>query len=258
MIVLIGYFLRRSNYILTAFCLILGSGLIYLLISANARGAWISIPPTMLLIIFLSFNTNSRKKFYIASTIIIIFLCLAYSNQTVKSQIKRTISSIANSQTETKHNFSTYERIQLWKSAIYSFSGAPLLGYGEKGQSKIRIEQNREKIVNIDKDFIVGHAHNQYLQALQTRGLIGLLSLLMFFLSPLYIFIKNFKASANDINSKTINILGITFIFSVMIFNLTQAYLHIMSGILFYCCFLSIFLGYSTYLNNTQNKKELS
>ena len=176
--------------------------------------------------------------------------------ETVKSQIKRTISSIANSKTETKDNFSTYERIQLWKSAIYSFHGAPLFGYGDKGQSKIRIEQNKEKIVNIDKDYIVGHAHNQYLQALQTRGLIGLFSLFLFFLSPLYIFVKNFKASTNDINSQTVNILGITLVLSIMIFNLTQAYIHHMSGILFYSCFVSIFLGYSLYLNNLQNKAE--
>lgn len=254
--VFIIYFLKKRKFYSTVFCIIINAFLMFLLIKAQARGAWISLLPIILLIVFLSLNTNSRKKCYIASAIIITFLCLFFFNQTTNYEIKRTISSISPSKTDTENHYSTYERIQLWKSAIYSFHGAPLLGYGYKGQSKIRMEQNKEKIVNIDKNFIVGHAHNQYLQALQTRGLIGLLSLFMFFLSPLYIFIKNFKASTNDINSRTVNILGMTLVLSVMIFSLTQSYIHHMSGILFYSCFVSVFLGYSLYLNNLQNKAE--
>ena len=76
------------------------------------------------------------------------------------------------------------------------------------------------------------NAHNQYLDDLSKRGIVGLLALLAVLFIPLRSFMKNLKTANNEI--KLIATLGIAHILSVMIYGLSQGFLVHNSGTIFY------------------------
>ena len=76
------------------------------------------------------------------------------------------------------------------------------------------------------------HAHNQYLDDLSKRGIVGLLALLAVLFIPLRAFMKKLNNTNDEI--KLIATLGVAHILSVMIYGLSQGFLVHNSGTIFY------------------------
>ena len=76
------------------------------------------------------------------------------------------------------------------------------------------------------------HAHNQYLDDLSKRGIIGLLALLAVLFIPLRAFMKKLNTTNDEV--KLIATLGVAHILSVMIYGLSQGFLVHNSGTIFY------------------------
>jgi O-antigen ligase len=82
---------------------------------------------------------------------------------------------------------SVAERLQMWSVAWDMFRHAPLLGVGTGAymtEARERVEANTAPPVVAVYD----HPHNEYLDALSSRGLIGLLALLLFLGVPAWLF----------------------------------------------------------------------
>ena len=69
----------------------------------------------------------------------------------------------------------------MWKSAIAMVKEKPLFGWGIQGATEKRKQETKEKVAtgNIGQ---FTHAHNQYLDDLSKRGIVGLLALLCCFI----------------------------------------------------------------------------
>ena len=76
------------------------------------------------------------------------------------------------------------------------------------------------------------HAHNQYLDDLSKRGIVGLLALLAVLFIPLRAFMKKLSTTNDEVN--LIATLGVAHILSVMIYGLSQGFLVHNSGTIFY------------------------
>ncbi|MGH7412008.1 MAG: O-antigen ligase family protein [Candidatus Methylomirabilis sp.] len=70
------------------------------------------------------------------------------------------------------------DRIDIWKGSIQSFQERPLLGVGPRNFKNLDYERYGFKRTK--------HAHSVYLNVLAERGLVGLLSLMAFFVSYVY------------------------------------------------------------------------
>jgi len=82
---------------------------------------------------------------------------------------------------------SVAERLQMWSVAWDMFRHAPLLGVGTGAymtEARQRVEANTAPPVVAVYD----HPHNEYLDALSSRGLLGLLALLLFLGVPAWLF----------------------------------------------------------------------
>ena len=75
------------------------------------------------------------------------------------------------------------------RSALEMAKEKPLFGWGIQGATEKRKQETKEKIAtgNIGQ---FTHAHNQYLDDLSKRGIVGLLALLAVLFIPLRAFMK--------------------------------------------------------------------
>ena len=87
-------------------------------------------------------------------------------------------------------NTSLGARFEMWKSALEMAKEKPLFGWGIQGATEKRKQETEEKIAtgNIGQ---FTHAHNQYLDDLSKRGVVGLLALLAVLFIPLRAFMKS-------------------------------------------------------------------
>jgi O-antigen ligase len=100
-----------------------------------------------------------------------------YTGNNLRNKAKSIVTSVYTEDVKG----STGTRIELWKGALLIFNESPLLGVGTGNfvPSINRLVQAKrlKEIPN------VVHAHNIFLQALATRGILGFIILAMFFIA---------------------------------------------------------------------------
>jgi len=126
-------------------------------------------------------------------------------NKTIEQDTVRTTkstTSIVNKSTEKKiiptqqkswaPASSSTIRLELWKGSLLLAAEKPFFGYGKLAARDRMLELIKEgKIAPYAKKYAEKHFHSIYFEALGCQGLIGLISILLVLLLPLYIFIKN-------------------------------------------------------------------
>ncbi|MFQ9122081.1 MAG: O-antigen ligase family protein [Haemophilus parainfluenzae] len=114
-------------------------------------------------------------------------------------------------------------RFEMWKSALEMAKEKPLFGWGIQGATEKRKQETKERIAtgNIGQ---FTHAHNQYLDDLSKRGIVGLLALLAVLFIPLRAFMKKLKHQRTH-EVKLIATLGVAHILSVMVYGFKPRFL---------------------------------
>jgi O-antigen ligase len=144
------------------------------IILSQSRSIWLALLAACVVTLFLY---NRRKGLILLSIFFMIFTVLITCSNTLR---QRAISIATSAFTEDVSG-STGTRIELWKGALLMFEEHPFFGIGlgdfQTAVNKL-ISENKLKST-IDTH----HAHNIYLQALATRGIIGLAILMLFLIS---------------------------------------------------------------------------
>ena len=122
----------------------------------------------------------------------------------------------------------SWERATLWKSAIVANSNV-LLGVGT-GDYKIAL--NDYYLTHNMASFASGsyNAHNQFIQILFSNGILGLISIIIMIVRPIYVGIK------------TNNVLPILCMFPFLIYGITEVFLGRFQGVVFFALLHQMFL----------------
>lgn len=211
---------------------------------SGTRGGWVLLP-VILLTIGMLFKEYLYRKGLIA-LITGILLCggiLVIQPQSgVGARIEQAQHDISQYLDKTNLNTSLGIRLQLWQSAWQSFTQKPLFGWGNHG---IRVSQKeqlgRGEISQFIYDFNY-HAHNQFLDEMAKRGIIGLVAFLLILLTPLFL-VKRHLRAPHDIDVHCGAALVIVAVFSCIDFSLSQAFLGHNSGSTFVFSSLVIFMS---------------
>ena len=200
---------------------------------STARGGWVALPILLIVILWI-YRHSLSKRFFLTFFGIIAVASVGISqmpNNRIMERINVAQKDIQLYLDKNNGNTSLGARFEMWKSAIAMAKEKPLFGWGIQGATEKRKQETKEKIAtgNIGQ---FTHAHNQYLDDLSKRGIVGLLTLLAVLFIPLYTFMKNLKTANNEI--KLIATLGVAHILSVMIYGLSQGFLVHNSGTIFY------------------------
>jgi len=201
-------------------------------ILSQTRGGWIAIPVILLILFFASSQSLSLKKLVLFSVIFISFSSLLYfvPQTGIKTRVGESINDLTLFQSG-NNKTSIGTRFALWKTALTLTKEKPILGFGEIGYLdalKQRVDRGEapEHLLNFN------HVHNDYLDALVKRGIVGLVALLLFYSVPFIYYFRFIKSES--INVRSVALSGVILTASYTVFSLTQGFLAHHSGVIVY------------------------
>ncbi len=200
---------------------------------STARGGWVALPVLLIVILYI-YRHSLSKRFLLTFFGIIVVASIGISqmpNNRIMERINVAQKDIQLYLDNHDGNTSLGARFEMWKSALEMAKEKPLFGWGIQGATEKRKLDTKEKIVTGDIGQFT-HAHNQYLDDLSKRGVVGLLALLAVLFIPLRAFMKKLNTTNDEV--KLIATLGVAHILSVMIYGLSQGFLVHNSGTIFY------------------------
>ena len=200
---------------------------------STARGGWVALPVLLIVILYI-YRHSLSKRFFLTFFGIMVATSIGISqmpNNRIMERINVAQKDIQLYLDNHDGNTSLGARFEMWKSALEMAKEKPLFGWGIQGATEKRKLDTKEKIVTGDIGQFT-HAHNQYLDDLSKRGIVGLLALLAVLFIPLRAFMKKLNTTNDEV--KLIATLGVAHILSVMIYGLSQGFLVHNSGTIFY------------------------
>lgn len=245
------YYWQKSQQKMTALCLmaaffgILGS------VFSTARGGWVALPFILAMILWI--YRRSISKGFILGLVSVFVVATIGVTKIPNSRVMERLSFI-------QHDISKYEsnnantslglRFEMWKSAFLMIKEKPILGWGAQGAT----EKRKQDTMNHISTGNIGqftHAHNQYLDDLSKRGIVGLFAFLGILLVPLNQFRRRLNSVSPEV--KLMATLGTVHILSVMIYCLSQGFFAHNSGNLFYFFLTVVFYALLKQAEKNQN-----
>jgi len=180
---------------------------------SGSRGAYVGFIVTFIGWLLL----NVRMRWMLASAILVIgLLALIYQKNTIVNQgVNKAISSfrVYMRDRDIVHSKITMDsteiHLEMWRAARYFFPDHPILGVGPGNYQAAAEKYAQEGKVNpaIAEH---GHPHNSFLEALYSKGIIGLISLLLLLYYPFYILFKTRNQSRSSASPGMLHIIGIS------------------------------------------------
>lgn len=202
---------------------------------SGTRGGWVLLPVVVFSILFFYRGAISKRDKKWLLLILAVISAIVFTPQSgVMNRVNEARSDIIRYIDGSERNTSLGIRFQLWQSAWDSFIEKPILGWGHDG---LRVSQKQQLGAGKITEFIYNfnyHAHNQYLEDMAKRGLIGLSSLLGILFIPMVL--ARSKMEGMPITSAAFG--GLTVVMATCLttidYNLSQAYFAHNSGITFF------------------------
>ena len=206
-----------------------------------ARGGWVGVPLIFVFVLYIYRNMISKK---LLSAVVLSILVGGISLSTNEQFVGRIL--------DVKNNLSHYSqnskdgsigaRLDMWKMGVGAFIEHPISGWSLKALDEYKKSLADKGIVS--REFTVySHLHNQFIDELAKKGILGGVAILGIFLAPLCSFYRKQKKFPNNKKIKLLTTLGIVHVLSTMSYCLTQAFLTHNSGNIFY--FFSLVLFWS-------------
>ena len=206
-----------------------------------ARGGWVGVPLIFVFVLYMYRNMISKK---LLSAVVLSILVGGISLSTNEQFVGRIL--------DVKNNLSHYSqnskdgsigaRLDMWKMGVDAFIEHPISGWSLKALDEYKKSLADKGIVS--SEFTVySHLHNQFIDELAKKGILGGVAILGIFLVPLCSFYRKQKKFPNNKKLKLLTTLGIIHVLSTMSYCLTQAFLTHNSGNIFY--FFSLVLFWS-------------
>ncbi len=197
-------------------------GLLASFLSAS-RGGWLALPAFMLLFAWYAQRHVPMQRWHYAAaaTALVLVIAAAYvvPQTGVQARIGEATQEVSDYFTTHAADSSVGTRLEMWKSAWRIFREHPLVGSG-LGDGYVAAKQALVDSGYADK-IIIGfdHPHNEYLAALATRGLIGLIALLVLFTVPFSVFWR--WAHADSGPQTSVGLAGLVLMIAFMHFGIT-------------------------------------
>ena len=213
-------------------------------ILSGSRGGWVLFPVILVVAyqIFKNWLTPKVKMGLALALFVFAVICVLPQTGVIKrfEEAKNDITQYVSDQNKAT---SLGLRFEFWKSAIASFREKPIFGWGNNGIWDSQKQQYEAGFITKEAYEFHKHAHNQFLDEMAKRGIIGLGALLAFFLIPLILFKKQLQQATTP-ETKTIAACGILLVLSTIDYCLSQAFFGHNSGIIFYTVCVTILFSF--------------
>lgn len=220
---------------------------------SGSRGGWICLPPLLVFFLFSYRHKITLKGIILGVSALGLIAVFFVSNPKLSNVFSRTYHNISLYYDGEGKNTSVGYRIELWKSALYSWQEKPILGWGERNIAIARKQQGEEGKVSSELYKTDFHAHNQFLEELSVRGVLGFIVFVCLLLTPLLIFYKAAKEQKQ--NGRLVGYLGVLHIYLISTYCLTQAFFAHNSGVIFYALMTVVFYSVLRNIKTSENNQ---
>lgn len=222
-------------------------------IGSATRGAWLALPAMLILIIWhyrRSLLENTGKV--LTGFLIFIIIFFMFSGwDVIQERITQAISEVQNYFEDPEKKVSpSGTRLDMWRAAFESGKNAPIFGPGK--DQYLREIKRGVKTGKYGWEVGVRHfPHSEYATAFGYHGIAGLLSLILVFLIPCYIFWKRWRHPYGR-KKDSIGLAGLIIVISFAIFSMTDSPFEQRPTIMFFSIMMLITLA----VNQTESDKE--
>lgn len=219
---------------------------------SDTRGGWITLPVLLPLILWLGRTRGSdgaRTRALKMAGIVVLFCAVLVALPPVHQRIRLAAQQYA-AWTKGNTASSIGLRLGLWRLGLHEVRVRPLVGIGEDGfKERLRAAVARGEVSN--EALILGHAHNEMLDMLVKRGILGLLALLLFYAVPGFLFWRALRSredagSGSDGIQRAAALCGLVTVIGFIGFGLTQVLFAHNNGNLMYLLTVSLWLAASS------------
>lgn len=229
------FFLSHKRYFWLVLSLVAGLCGIGASVLSASRGGWVALP---LIGFFLFWQSRFllKKVAWLSlgtMTCILIILAVLVPQTGVKERLDEAVGDVSNYTSGVNKDTSVGLRFEMWRVAFYMFQESPVLGAGTHSSIVVKKELLDEGLV-IPEALEYGHAHNEYINALGYRGIVGLAFLLLVYLVPLRLFLKKMDQYKDNWNIKSYAMAGALVPMCYMDFGLSQVMFAHNIGVMMY------------------------
>ncbi|MFI8622109.1 O-antigen ligase family protein [Marinomonas sp. NPDC078689] len=217
------YFFSQKRFTWLIYALFGGLAGMGASVLSGSRGGWVAVPLIGLFLLWECRDLLGKKRLMAVFSVAIFCIVTAVlvPQTGIQKRVGEAVSNIMQYSDGSKTATSVGLRFDMWKSAIYMFQQAPVFGVGESQVQPIKRELVAKKEI-VKKAIPYNHAHNEYLQALSTRGIVGLFFLLAMYLVPLKLFLRKLRQHKDNWHIRSYAIGGALVPMCYMDFALTQ------------------------------------
>ena len=167
--------------------------LVFVVIKTGARGAWLAMMAVFVLQ-FLLVSIPAKRKIIIAFISAVLLGTAIFTIPTVKSRLALTLYEITSYYENNNRASSMGYRLDFWHISLECFSEGPIGGVSYQRRSEI-MERYMSKYpvsASIGNDGR-SSSHNELLNALSKKGILGAVAILLLYLVPLRYFVNRFR-----------------------------------------------------------------
>ena len=217
---------------------------LYASVLSLTRGAWLLIPVLAVGWLWMFRHRIARRGWIVIGIIAVfsVIVAVAWAPASIKQHMMRGVQNLETYQEDPSTPTSWGIRLNLWRDSITIFTEHPLLGAGLGDLSVARQDLAKRGLAN--KVYLEGNqAHSIYFQALATRGLVGLLALLVCVLIlPLWYFYRRWPEAVTPWQNFYV-LGGVTTILAFAMFGLSEGWLTRNPFLNTYAMFLVVFMS---------------
>ncbi len=226
----------------TLWVILLGLGFVFGLVGSaltGARGGWVALPFVTVVLYLIYRDVLNKKLVFTGITLLAVVISAIYFIPAtgVKSRVASAITELNNYSENRVRTTSVGVRLEMWRASLLLIPEKPLFGWGREGYES---ERNRMIEENTVHEGIGRYTsvHNEFIDTTLKRGLFGLISLLLMYFIPVFLFRKGTKSL--DLTERSVATVGILLPTCFMAFGLTQVFFSHNSGVMVYSFMLVI------------------
>lgn len=215
---------------------------VLIVVISGTRGAWLALI-AVLGINLLTIPVSYKTKTILAVVASISLAILVQSSPMVKLRIADAVSQTEQYTSGEPRLTSVGVRLDLWRMSWQSFLKSPVWGLSYAERSKVMENYKKESPASAIGSDGRSSSHNEILNALSQKGLLGFTAILLLYAVPLVFFWKRIKISKDSV-IYGLSVAGTCVVATMFVSGLTEAPLmHVRASTSY--IFILIFLHYA-------------
>nr|WP_163503633.1 O-antigen ligase family protein [Halomonas socia] len=199
---------------------------------SGTRGGWVAIPFMMLLVYRAARDVLPRRVLRLGAgglaALMLVTVMLPHSG--VGERVGQVTSDAHRYWQQGNAGNSLGMRLELWRAGAIMVAEKPLFGYGERHmESALRALAEEGRVY--DRVIIHVQLHNEIIDTAARRGLLGVLSLILLYAVPLWLFWNKLRRSRHAPDLQILAAAGMMVPVAFFDFGLTQSMLRDLRGL---------------------------